>query len=126
MSGYEAYTESTENYLETIFMLSRQRGSVRAADVCAHMGFSRPTVSVALKQMREKGLVLVDEDYQITLTEKGEAVAMRTYERHKVISFFLLHIGVSETTAYEDACKIEHDLSDETFARLKEYCDGLY
>ena len=126
MTKREAYAEATENYLEAILMLSRQRGSVRAADICAHMGFSRPTVSVALKQMREKGLVLVDDDYQITLTEEGREVAVSTYERHKVISFFLLHIGVSEKVAYEDACKIEHDLSEESFEKLKAYCEYLF
>ena len=125
MSKQEVYTEATENYLGAIWVLSRQRGSVRAADICAHLGFSRPTVSVALRLMREKGLVNVDEEHQITLTAAGEAVALRTYERHKVISFFLLHIGVSEKMAYEDACRIEHDLSDETFAKLKAYCDKL-
>ena len=116
--------EAGENYLESIYILSRQQGEVRATDICAYLGYSRPTVSTVLKQFRADGYVLVDENNHITLTPRGLAIAEKIYDRHVTISRFLMILGVSESVAAEDACKIEHDLSDETFQRIKEYCSS--
>ena len=113
--------ESGEDYLEAILMLQKRNGQVRSIDICNELGFSKPTVSVAMKNFRENGYINMDEDYFITLTEKGRAIAESVYERHVVIAKFLSAIGVDEKTALEDACKIEHDLSDETFRCMKEH-----
>lgn len=116
-----AITEAVENYLETILILSELQPDVHAIDICAYLGYSRPTVSIVLKKMKDDGLVTVDSDNHIKLTEKGRQVAEHVYERHEVISKILMKLGVSKNTALSDACKIEHDLSDETFNALKEY-----
>ena len=115
--------ESGENYLETILMLNRKKGSVRAIDIANEMGFSKPSVSVAMKNFRESGYVALDGDGFIVLTEKGMDVAEKIYERHNLIADFLIKIGVDEQTAYDDSCKIEHCLSDITFEKLKEFLD---
>ncbi len=114
-----AITEAVENYLETIYILSKKQSDVHAIDICSYLGYSRPTVSIVLKKMREKGLVLVDDDNHITLTEKGKEVAEHIYDRHNVLSELFMLLGVSRDNALEDACKIEHDLSDETYSVLK-------
>ena len=114
-----AITEAVENYLETILILSQKQPNVHAIDICSYLGYSRPTISIILKKMKEDGLVLVDEDNHITLTEKGREVAENIYDRHKVLSELFILLGVSHDNAVEDACKIEHDLSEETFGRLK-------
>ena len=114
-----AITEAVENYLETILILSQKQPNVHAIDICSYLGYSRPTISIVLKKMKENGLVLVDNDNQITLTEKGREVAENIYDRHKVLSELFMLLGVSHDNAVEDACKIEHDLSEETFGRLK-------
>ena len=114
-----AITEAVENYLETILILSQKQPNVHAIDICSYLGYSRPTISIILKKMKEEGLVIVDEDNQITLTEKGREVAENIYDRHKVLSELFMLLGVSHDNAVEDACKIEHDLSEETFGRLK-------
>ncbi len=113
--------ESAENYLEAILIEGRRKEKVRAVDICTHLGFSRPTVSVMLKKLREKGLVEISEHSALSLTEQGLAIAQSTYERHCVITNMLMQLGVSPETAKEDACKIEHDLSDETFECLKRH-----
>ena len=113
--------ESGENYLETILMLKKRIGQVRSIDIVREMDFSKPTVSVAMKRFRENGYITVDRDGFITLTEKGQEIAERIYERHEVIAEILMRLGVPEKTAYEDSCRIEHDLSDETFSRIKEH-----
>ena len=113
--------ESGEDYLEAILMLQKRNGQVRSIDICNELGFSKPTVSVAMKNFRENGYINMDEDYLITLTEKGRAIAESVYERHVIVAKFLSAIGVDEKTALEDACKIEHDLSDETFRCMKEH-----
>lgn len=113
--------ESGENYLEEIFVLSRERDKVRAVDLCAALGFSRPTVSVMLRELRADGFVAVKENGGLVLTEKGEEIARRIYERHCIIAEVLMKLGVSHDVALADACKIEHDLSDETFARICDY-----
>lgn len=113
--------ESGENYLETILMLKHKLGQVRSIDIVREMEFSKPTVSVAMKRFRENGYITVDGEGYIALTEKGLEIAERIYERHQVIAEILIKLGVSEKTAYEDSCRIEHDISDETFLRIKEH-----
>ncbi len=113
--------ESGENYLETILMLKKRIGQVRSIDIVREMDFSKPTVSVAMKRFRENGYITMDREGYITLTPKGQEIAERIYERHEVIAEILMKLGVPEKTAYEDSCRIEHDLSDETFAKIKEH-----
>lgn len=116
-----AVSEAIENYLETIYILSKQQNEVHAIDVCSYLSYSRPTVSIVLRQMRESGLVTVDEDNHIHLTEEGRAIAAHIYERHTILSQLLMRLGVTKETALHDACKIEHDLSDETFDAIKRH-----
>ena len=113
--------ESAENYLETILMLEQSKGRVRSIDIAVELGFSKPSVSVAMKQLRENGYVEMDEEGFLTLTPKGMEIAERIYERHVVLTDMLIALGVEEETAREDACRIEHDLSDVTFERIKEH-----
>lgn len=113
--------ESAENYLETIFVLSHKRGSVRSIDVANEMGFTKASISVAMKRLREDKYIIVEHDGTIHLTDKGKDIATRVYERHQLIAKILITLGVSEKTAYEDSCKIEHDLSKESFEKIKEY-----
>lgn len=118
--------ESGEMYLETILILSKEKPRVHAVDVAEYMGFSKPSVSRALVRLKIDGYVEVREGCNcILLTEKGKEVAERIYERHLVITEMLLHIGVSPDAAAADACKIEHDLSDETFELLKKHSKKL-
>lgn len=112
--------ESPEDYLETIYMLSLHSSEVRSIDVARHLGYSKPSVSVAMKRLRENGYVNMDDNNLLTLTESGLAIARSIYERHQVISGYLMSIGVSEKTALKDACRIEHVLSEETFHKIKE------
>ena len=113
--------ESVEDYLEKILMLKEQQENIRAIDLAAFMSFSKPSISIALKKLKNYGYVTVDEeDGYINLTEEGERIARSTYERHKVISSVLMHMGVSDETAMEDACAMEHIISEETFEKLKE------
>ena len=113
--------ESAENYLESILVIKNQKGFVRSIDVANHLGVSKPSVSVAMKSFREEGYITVDEDGGLDLTEKGLNIAMSVYERHEVISKALIALGVSEETALDDSCKIEHVISEETFSRIKEF-----
>jgi len=113
--------ETLENYLENIHMLALSMDKVRQRDVCAAMGYSRPTVSVTLRNLRDQGYLDITEEGTITLTEQGREIAERIYERHCVIADMFIHMGVDRDMAYEDACKIEHDLSEETFQKLKEH-----
>ena len=113
--------ESTENYLETIYILSQRMKDVRSIDVCNELGYSKPTISVAMKQFREQKLIEMDGNGYISLTPAGLEIALRTYERHEALSRLLLHLGVTEETALADACKIEHIISDETFRCVKDY-----
>lgn len=112
--------ESPEDYLETIYMLSLHSSEVRSIDVARHLGYSKPSVSVAMKRLRENGYVNMDDNNLLMLTESGLAIARSIYERHQVISGYLMSIGVSEETALKDACRIEHVLSEETFHKIKE------
>lgn len=113
--------ESAENYLETIYMLKKRLGNVRSIDICNDLGYSKPTVSVAMKQFRENGYIEKDADGYITLTEKGAEIAKKMYERHIIIAEFFMSIGVDEKTAFKDSCKIEHDISPVTFECMKKH-----
>ena len=115
--------ESAENYLETILMLKKKNGHVRSIDVATELGFTKPSVSVAMKNFREEGYIVTDADGGISLTEKGMEIAERVYERHDLIARALILIGVDEETAYEDSCKIEHDISQQTFEKLKKFVE---
>ncbi|MEE0741134.1 MAG: metal-dependent transcriptional regulator [Emergencia sp.] len=117
--------QSAEDYFETIYILKKRNGSVRAIDIVNEMGFSKPTVSVALKKFRENGFVTVDEDGQVELTRQGLFIAEKTYEKHLILADALLKLGVSEETAYEDACRIEHCISDESFSAIKNFLNAL-
>lgn len=116
-----AITEAVENYLETILILSQKQPDVHAIDICSYLGYSRPTVSIILKKMKDEGLVTVDIDNHIRLTEVGKDVAERIYDRHKILTDFFTFLGVSRDVAAEDACKVEHDISDETFELLRKH-----
>ncbi|MBQ8357740.1 MAG: metal-dependent transcriptional regulator [Clostridia bacterium] len=113
--------ESGENYLEQIYMLSREKEKVRAVDLCTALGFSRPTVSVMLRELRADGFVTTADNGGLALTEKGESVAKRMYARHCIIAELLMKLGVTHDVALADACKIEHDISDETFLKIRGY-----
>lgn len=116
-----ALQESGEMYLETILILSEKIGKVRAIDVGEYMGFSKPSVSRAMSILKSGGFVAVDGEGHLLLTEAGSEVANKIYERHKLLTSLLINLGVSEKTAAEDACKIEHDISDETFQAIKKH-----
>jgi Mn-dependent DtxR family transcriptional regulator len=113
--------ESSENYLETILVLSRKKGNVKSIDIVHELGFSKPSVSVAMKNLKNKKLINVDVDGYITLTQEGLDIANRVYERHVLISDLLIELGVSSEVAAEDACKLEHVLSEESFQAIKNY-----
>ena len=120
-----AVTEAVENYLETILILSKIQPDVHAVDICSYLGYSRPTISIILKKMKSEDLVNVDGDNHITLTEKGRDVAERIYDRHDVLSKFFMMLGADKRQAVEDACKIEHDISDEVFELIREHYKKL-
>ena len=111
--------ESAEMYLETIYLLSKQHNCVRSIDVAEHMGYSKPSVSRAVGLLKQGGYVVADADGFLTLTDDGKAVAEKIFERHTVLSRFFVSLGVSGEVAAEDACKIEHIISEETFSAIK-------
>ena len=111
--------ESGEMYLESIFVLSKKMPNVRSIDVCDYMNYSKPSVSRAIGLLKNGGYVLVSPEGYLTLTNEGIRIADKMYERHNVLSEFLISLGVDEKTAIEDACKIEHDISDESFLAIK-------
>lgn len=113
--------ESAEMYLETIYLLSKQRTSVRSIDVAEHMGYSKPSVSRAVGLLKQGGYLVVDGDGFLSLTDEGRTVAEKVFERHTVLSKLFISLGVSAEVAAEDACKIEHIISDETFAAIKNH-----
>lgn len=113
--------EAAENYLECILIIGKEKGQVRSVDVAHRLQVSKPTVSITMKQFRENGYVETDEKGILTLTEKGREIAERIYERHVVLTELLLSLGVDEETAREDACRMEHDISEITFTRIKEH-----
>ncbi|MDR3313665.1 MAG: metal-dependent transcriptional regulator, partial [Oscillospiraceae bacterium] len=111
------------DYLETILLLTRKTGSVRSIDVVGEMGFSKPSVSVAMKKLRENEMIAMDADGEITLTAKGMTVAERVYDRHETIYDWLRKNGVSETAAAADACRMEHIISEETYGVIRSQVD---
>ena len=117
--------ESGEMYLETILVLSKQNNHVRSIDVSEHMGYSKPSVSRAIGLLKNGGYVLADADGFLSLTDVGRELAEKIYERHTLLTEFLIKLGVSRETASADACKIEHDISDESFNAIKRYADEL-
>ncbi len=119
----ERILESKENYLETILILENRTGAVRSVDIAAEMGFSKPSVSVAMKNLRAEGCIVVDSNGFIKLTDSGREIAERVYERHTVFLNWLTSIGVPEEIACEDACRMEHDISVETFEAIKAFLE---
>lgn len=113
--------ESAENYLETIYMLSREKPHVRSIDIANELNFSKPSVSVAMKNLRENGYVLVNGDGHVSLTEKGQEIAETMYERHTLMSQWLMYLGVDRETALKDACRLEHVLSAASFEAIKKH-----
>lgn len=111
--------KSAEDYLETMLMMSEQRGYIRSVDIADHLGVTKPSVSYATKRLRENGYITMDKDGLITLTASGMQIAERIYTRHKLLVELLMGIGVDEQTAREDACRIEHDVSEKTFDALR-------
>jgi Mn-dependent DtxR family transcriptional regulator len=115
--------ESAENYLETILILQKRNGNVRSIDIAHELSFSKPSVSVAMKNFREKGYITITDSGSISLTAEGLKIAEYVYERHQVIATALMALGVDQETAFEDSCKIEHDISDKSFEKIKEYLE---
>ena len=116
--------KSAEDYLEQILILHEERGFARSVDIANGLNVSKPSVSFAMKQLRENGYIVMDKDSFISLTEQGNEIAQRIYARHKALTAFLTGIGVSDEIAREDACKIEHDISDETYEALLRCLQG--
>lgn len=114
--------ESMEDYLETILILQKKNGKVRSIDIANELGFTKASVSVAMKSLREKKMITVEETGYISFTDEGLKKAESVLERHNLISEWLIRLGVSEDVAIQDACRIEHDISEETFAVLKKHC----
>lgn len=113
--------ESGEMYLETVYILTRKSDSVRSIDICEYMGYSKPSVSRAIGLLKNGGYITVDGKGYITLTEEGRAIALKMFERHTMLTNFLVGLGVDEKTASEDACKIEHHISEESFNAIKNH-----
>ena len=116
--------ESAEDYLEAILKLKENQGMVRSIDIVRELGFSKPSIRVAMKNFRENGYIRMDDDGYITLLPPGEEIAQRIYSRHKLLTQIFIQLGVSQETAMTDACKVEHDLSDETFEKIKAHAAG--
>jgi Mn-dependent DtxR family transcriptional regulator len=117
--------ESAENYLETILVLGQKGESVRSIDIVNELDYSKPSVSVAMKNLRTKGYIAIDEDGHITLTGKGRKIAETMYERHIAISDWLISLGVDKKTAVHDACKMEHCMSEKSFSAIKTHIETI-
>lgn len=113
--------ESAEDYLEAILSIRLRQGVVRSIDIANELNFTKPSVSVAMKKLRESGCIQMDQDGSITLLPEGEEIAQRIYERHRLLTDFFARLGVDPEVAAADACKVEHDLSEETFQKIKEH-----
>ena len=113
--------KAAEDYLEAMLMMKEKHGYIRSIDVAAELGVTKPSVSYATKRLREAGYLTMDAENHITLTDTGMAIAKRMYERHTLLTEFFIRLGVDETTAREDACKVEHDLSEKTFNAICEH-----
>lgn len=116
--------KSSEDYLETMLMLKLHHGYIRSIDIANELGVTKPSVSYATKRLRENGYITMEKDGLITITGKGLEIAQSMYERHQTLSQFLIRLGVEPKTAQEDACKIEHDISEETFQALRSHIDN--
>ncbi len=116
--------ESAENYLEAIYILNKTTGSVRSIDVATHLEFSKPSVSIAMKNLKSLGHIDIDKNGFITLTDSGYELAINVYERHTLFTEWLISLGVSRSVAEEDACRIEHVLSDESFEAIKKFVNN--
>ena len=116
--------KSAEDYLEQILMIREQKGVVRSIDIAAGLGVTKPSVSIAMKRLRENGYIVMDRDNLITLTETGYGIASKIYDRHKTLTRFLQMLGVRDETAREDACRLEHDISQESYEALLRYLNG--
>lgn len=116
--------ESGQMYLETIYILSKEGKSVRSIDVCEYMGYSKPSVSRAVGLLKQGGYVVADADGFLSLTDEGKRVAEKMYERHTILTRFFVSLGIDEETASEDACKIEHDISDKSFEAIKSFVNN--
>ena len=113
--------ESSEDYLEAMLMMREQHGYIRSIDIANELNVTKPSVSYATKRLRLNGYITMDKDGLITLTESGMAIATRIYERHRTLTSFFMYLGVDEETAREDACKVEHDLSEKTYEAIKKH-----
>ena len=113
--------ESAEDYLEAILVITKRRGMVRSIDIANELGYSKPSVSVAMKKLRESGHIEMESDGRIQLLPSGAEIAERIYERHRILTDFFIYLGVRPDIASADACKVEHDLSAETFEKIKEH-----
>ena len=116
--------ESSEDYLEAMLMMKEQHGYIRSIDIAAELGVTKPSVSYATKRLRETGYIVMDKEGLITLTDAGMKIASRIYERHRTLTRFFMYLGVDEETAREDACKVEHDLSDATYQAMKRHAEA--
>jgi len=117
--------ESAENYLETILILQKRNGNVRSVDIATELNFSKPSISNAMKQLSSNGYIKMDQNRMIILTDEGKSIAEKIYERHQLISEFLVMLGVEQKTAVEDACRIEHVISEETFTKFKNHMNKI-
>ncbi|MCL2409937.1 MAG: metal-dependent transcriptional regulator [Oscillospiraceae bacterium] len=115
--------ESAENYLETILILSQSGNPVHSIDIVKELGYSRPSVSVAMKNLRESGYIAVDGDGHITLSDSGREIAQNIYDRHTLIADWLIFLGVDKETAVSDACKMEHDMSEQSFSAIRKHIE---
>jgi len=118
--------ESAENYLETIFMLSIKKNPVRSIDIANELDFSKPSISIAMKNLRENGYIQINSSGHITLTGTGREIAQKMYDRHILISNWLISLGVSKETAISDACKMEHDISEESFLAIQKHIENYF
>lgn len=117
--------QSEEDYLENILILSETKPNIHSIDIVNYMNFSKPSVSVAMHKLKDKGLITMDQNGIIRLTDSGRLIAEKTYEKHRVLSSFLMNLGVSEDVALEDACEIEHIISDESFSKIREFYKSM-
>lgn len=118
--------QSAEDYLEAMLMMKERHGYIRSIDVAAQLGVTKPSVSYATKRLRENGYITMEPDGLITLTDSGMAIAERIYTRHKLLTKYLTALGVDEEIAREDACKIEHDISEQTFDAIRRHTGGAW
>lgn len=118
--------ESREDYLEKILQISKEKESVHAIDIAREMNFSKPSVSVAMNKLKEAGYILVNEKDEITLTDSGKEIAEKTLEKHLILTDILISLGVDEQTAKEDACRMEHDISDKSWEAIKKHASKLH